>query len=94
MARYSAVVVLNLVESHADAFIGRPVQFPSERTDREPLGRPVARYSAVFVFYVVKKRKHRFSKIKFYAESFDRELLGRPVARYSTVFFVLLYKHL
>ena len=43
----------NLVESHADAFIGRPAQFPTERTDQELLGRPVARYSAVVVFQVV-----------------------------------------
>ena len=48
---------VGVVESHADAFTGRPAQFPTERTDREPLGRPVARYSAVLVFHVVKSRR-------------------------------------
>ena len=44
------VLVLYVVKSHADASIGKSAQFHAERTDREPLGRPVARYSAVVVF--------------------------------------------
>ena len=39
-----------VVKSYADAFIEKSAQFHAERTDRELLGRPVARYSAVFVF--------------------------------------------
>ena len=53
MARYSAVVVLNAVESHADACTGKSAQFHAERTDRELLGRHVARYSAVVVLDAV-----------------------------------------
>ena len=34
------------------------IKFATERTDRELLGRPVARYSTVFVFYVGKDIDH------------------------------------
>ena len=72
---------------HADAFIWRPVQFPTERSDRELLERPVARYSAVVVFHVVKSHTDAFigKSAQFHAERTDREPLGRPVARYSAV---------
>ena len=60
--------------------------FATETTDRELLGRPVARYSATFVFLWYKSQ---FCEIKFATESTDRELLGRPVARYSATFVFL-----
>ena len=47
-------MVFYVVKSHTDASIGKSAQFHAERTDREPLGRSVARYSAVVVFHVVK----------------------------------------
>ena len=62
------------------------IKFATESTDRELLGRPVARYSAAFVFLWYKSQ---FCEIKFATERTDRELLGRPVARYSTVFVFL-----
>ena len=43
--------------SGADAFIEKSAQFHAERTDRELLGRLVARYSAVVVFLVLKCRR-------------------------------------
>ena len=49
MARYSAVFVFqwkNVVESCRNAYRWEKIKFASERTDRELLGRPVARYSA------------------------------------------------
>ena len=49
---------------HADAFIEKSAQFHAERTDRELLGRPVARYSGVVVSDVIKShadgRVHNF----------------------------------
>ena len=79
-----------VVISHADALVEKSAQFHAERTDRELLGRHVARYSAVFVFRwkVVEacRDAYRWQKIKFATERTDRELLGRPVARYSAVF--------
>ena len=47
------VLVFYVVKLHADASIGKSVQFHAERTDRESLGHPVARYSAVVVLHVV-----------------------------------------
>ena len=81
----------NVVESHADACIGKSAQFHAERTDRELLGRPVARYSAVFLLRwknVVESCRdaYRWWRTKFATERTDRELLGRPVARHSAVF--------
>ena len=78
---------------HADACIGKGAQFHAERTDREPQGRPVARYSGVLVFYVVKSHADASigRRAQFHAERTDRELQGRPVARYSgvLVFYVV-----
>ena len=42
----------NLVDLHVDALKRLEIQFTSEIIDRELLGRHVARYSAVFVFYL------------------------------------------
>ena len=77
-----------VVKSYADAFIEKSAQFHAERTDRELLGRPVARYSGVVVFHVVKSHADAFveKSAQFRAERTDRELLGRHVARYSAVF--------
>ena len=76
-----------VVKSHADASIGKSAQFHAERTDRELLGRPVARYSGVVVFLVVKSHADALieKSAQFHAERTDREVLGRPVARYSGV---------
>ena len=65
------------------------IKFATERTDRELLGRPVARYSATFVFLWYKSQ---FCEIKFATERTDRELLGRLVARYSAVFLFYVVK--
>ena len=46
----------NLVESCFDTSKRQRIQFATEITDRELLGRPVARYSAVFVFHHVLTR--------------------------------------
>ena len=77
-----------VVKSYADAFIEKSAQFHAERTDRELLGRPVARYSGVVVFLVVKSHADALieKSAQFHAERTDREVLGRPVARYSAVF--------
>ena len=76
MARYSAVV-FHVVKSHTDASIGKDAQFHAERTDREPLGCPVARYSAVVVFHVVASagiaKRNQFVKS-------SRNVLGLPRA--------------
>ena len=62
-------------------------QFHAERTDREPLGHPVARYSTVVAFHVVTSHADAIIGrcMQFHAERTDREPLGRPVARYSAV---------
>ena len=76
-----------VVKSYADAFIEKSAQFHAERTDREVLGRPVARYSGVVVSHVVKSHADAFieKSAQFHAEGNDREVLGRPVARDSPV---------
>ena len=45
------VLLYNFIESHADAFKRCAAQLTFQSFDRELLGRHVARYSAVFVFY-------------------------------------------
>ena len=86
--------LIRVVESQADASIGKSAQFYAERTDRELLGRLVARYLAAVMFYAVKS--HTDASIgksaQFHAERTDRELLGCPVARYSAVVVVYVVK--
>ena len=53
----------------------------TETSDRELLGRPVARYSASFVFQW---------KSNFDTETSDGELLGYPVVRSPSFLFLLL----
>ena len=81
-------MVFLVVKSHTDALIEKSAQFHAERTDREVLGRPVARYSGVVVSHVVKSHADAFieKSAQFHAERTDGEVLGRPVARYSAVF--------
>ena len=81
---YSKQRVSHVVKSHADAFIEKSAQFHTERTDREILGRPVARYSGVVVSHVVKSHADAFieKSAQFHAERTDREVL----ARYSGLF--------
>ena len=52
--------MFHVVKSHADAFIEKSAQFHAERTNREVLGRPVARYSGVVVFHVLKSHADAF----------------------------------
>ena len=84
---YGRLCVLraDLVESHTDTFIGRPTQFPTERTDRELLEHPAARYSAVLVLHVVEWHANACigGPAQFPTERTDREPLGRSVVRYS-----------
>ena len=91
--RVAKMVTLGMPESpkwwlwHADASIEKSAQFHAERTDREVLGCPMARYSGVVVFHVVKSHADAFieKSAQFHAERTDRDVLGRPVARYSGV---------
>ena len=71
-----------VVKSYADAFIEKSAQFHAERTDRELLGRPVARYSAILVLDDVESHADACigKSAQFHAERTDRELLCSGVS--------------
>ena len=87
---------LQFIESHGDAFKRCAAQFAFQSFDRELLGRLVARYSAVFVFYiahVVESHADAFKRCttQFAFQRSDRELLGCRVARWPFLCFTLQF---